>query len=546
MTDTVDLLVWGEFPTAWSGGDVAALAANFPMASIAERLDAHVATTSATWLLFWDPAFGDPDPDTVQELCAGRADAWHSGLLQGLAGVPEEHDYIHPTWTLALDADAGIDSVSWRLSLGALLVRTDVLRSLGGLDAAFEARTGAGLELGRRMIDRGAVVVHSPRLAPGAKRAEPLTEHDRFVFLRRVFGLKWVRYAAVRRSVALRRPLRVRRAMVSSEAAVARVPSLRSSSSVVTREPVQAPAEPDITVVLPTLGRYELLRPVLGQLRKQTVPARQIVVVDQNDPELRDRAIYDEFADIGVEVVFQDQRGQWVSRNEAVRRATGDWIAFIDDDSEIAEDFLEQHLEGLRRYDADLSTGASLAVIGAPVPENYAFFRVADQWDSGNGMCHRSLLERFGLFDQQYDRQRRGDAEFGLRVQLGGGLVIHNPHAIRVHLKAQEGGLRTFGSLDGFRHRDRSAPLPLPSMVYYTKRYHSPRQIREDLVIGLTQAIIPYELKRRATPLQWMRFMGRELAHVPSTVRRVRESLRIAQAMVDEGPRIPVLSANPE
>ena len=83
-------------------------------------------------------------------------------------------------------------------------------------------------------------------------------------------------------------------------------------------------------------------------------------------------------------------------------------------------------------------------------------------------------------------------------------------------------------------------------MVYYTKWYHSPRQIREDLLIGLTQAIVPYELKRRATPLQWMRFVGRELVHVPSTVRRVRESLRIAQEMVDEGPRIPVLSSTPQ
>lgn len=156
-------------------------------------------------------------------------------------------------------------------------------------------------------------------------------------------------------------------------------------------------------------------------------------------------------------------------------------------------------------------------------------------------------MEKFGLFDQQYDRQRRGHAEFRLHVQLGGGLVIHNPHTIRVHLKAQEGGLRTFGSLDGFRHRDRSSPLPLPSMVYYTKRYHSPRQVREDLMIGLSQAIIPYELRRRATPMQWVRFMAVELIHVPSTVRRVRESLRISSGdRGARGPRIPTLPADPE
>jgi hypothetical protein len=78
-------------------------------------------------------------------------------------------------------------------------------------------------------------------------------------------------------------------------------------------------------------------------------------------------------------------------------------------------------------------------------------------------------------------------------------------------------------------------------MVYYTKRYHSKRQVREDLVIGLSQAIVPYELKRRASPRQWMGFVAGELVHLPSTVKRVRASLHIADDMVEDGPRIPKL-----
>jgi len=85
----------------------------------------------------------------------------------------------------------------------------------------------------------------------------------------------------------------------------------------------------------------------------------------------------------------------------------------------------------------------------------------------------------------------------------------------------------------------------LPSMVYYTKRYHSPRQVREDLFIGLSQAIVPYELKRRATPAQWARFVLGEVRHVPSTVRRVRASLDIADEMVAAGPEIPELGDEP-
>jgi GT2 family glycosyltransferase len=290
---------------------------------------------------------------------------------------------------------------------------------------------------------------------------------------------------------------------------------------------------------MPTLGRAEMVASVLAELAQQTVAPAQVVVVDQNDPKDRDPGLYDAFREVlPLEVVFQDERGQWISRNEAVRRTTGEWVAFVDDDSSIVPDFLERHLEGLVRYGADLTTGASLAVVGAPVPENYAFFRVADQWDSGNGMCRRSLFERFGLFDEQFDRQRRGDAEFGLRVQLGGGLVMHVPGAIRTHLKAETGGLRTFESWDGFRSRDRTGPLPLPSIRYYTSRYHTTRQAREDLLIGLSQSIVPYDLKRRATPRQWATFLAAEVVHLPSTYGRLRRSRLQAARMVAEGPRI--------
>ena len=240
--------------------------------------------------------------------------------------------------------------------------------------------------------------------------------------------------------------------------------------------------------------------------------------------------------------MFQDDRGQWLARNAAVERATGEWIAFIDDDSEVGPDFLERHLEGLCRYDADLSTGASLAVIGAPVPaENYAFFRVADHGTRATACATAGSSSGSGCSTSSSTANGAVTPSSGCGCRSAEGTVIHNPHAIRVHLKAQEGGLRTFGSLDGFRHHDRTSPLPLPSIVIYTKRYHSRRQVREDLVIGLSEAIVPYELKRRAKPTQWLGFVAREVVHVPSTVRRVRASLEIADRMVEEGPRIPTL-----
>lgn len=540
MDDVVDLLTWGSAPP-WSAGTAVELpsAPAAAAAAVRRHLDGGAA---GRWLLFWDPVLGAPPSEVVARLIAGRVgDAWHGGLDLGMAGLPEEHDYIHPSHPFVLDPERDVEATCWRLSFAAALIRTEAYEAVGGIDPAFHGATGAGLAFGRRLIERGGVIRSCPGLvpAPGA-HIEPLDEHDRFLFLDRTFGAKWVRYAAVRRAMATRRPLRTWRGWRSAEQTQAATPA--PPAGLVEREPAPFDDRASVSVVLPTLGRYDMLRPLLEQLCEQTVTPHEILVIDQNDPEKRDHELYASFADRGVRVIWQEVRGQWISRNAAVQEATGEWIAFIDDDSEIEPDFLAAHLEGIARYDADLTTGASLAVVGAPVPENYAFHRVADQWDSGNGLCRRSLFAEMGMFDEQFDRQRRGDAEFGLRVQLHGGLVVHVPDGIRIHLKAEEGGLRTYGQWDGFRNKDRSGPLPVPSMLYYMDRYHSPRQGREDLMLGLVHGIVPYHLKRRTTPSQWARFLAIELLHVRSTVQRVRRSQALARQMVAEGPKIAELT----
>jgi GT2 family glycosyltransferase len=543
--DNIDLLSWGE-PPSWTLGTVVTLddpdRAGNGVGSVADVVDRHLAGSGARWLLWWHPLLGAPPIEAIRATIAGSPlDACHGGLALGSGNLPDEHDYIHPSTPFVLDPAPDVEGTCWRLSLGAALFRTDALRTIGGIDRAFHGTTGAGLELGHRLLEAGGIVRSAPWLVPETGLLPgAFDEHDRFLLLRRLFGRKWVDYAAVRRCLASRRMLRTYQGWRSSGRTAAAI--ARPAAGLVERAPVAMPADPTVSVVLPTLGRYDLLRPLLGQLVEQTIAPVEILVVDQNEPDKRDPDLYAEFEDRGVHVIWQEERGQWISRNAAIQRSKGEWIAFVDDDSEVGPDFLAAHLEGLTRYQAALSTGASLAVVGAPVPDNYRFFRVADQWDSGNGMCRRTLFGEMGLFDQQFDRQRRGDAEFGLRVQLSGGLVLHNPDARRIHLKAESGGLRSYGSWDGFRHRDRSGPLPLPSMLYYTARYHSRRQQREDLFLGVVNGFVPYHLKRRASPALWVRLLVVEAWHLRSTIRRVRWSRRVAADMVADGPRIPALA----
>src|SRR5690606_19496665 len=104
------------------------------------------------------------------------------------------------TWMHNRDPDPGIEATSWRLSLRACLIRTEVLRQLGGPHPAFRSLDVASLELGHRYLRRGAFVRHVPDLAPdvGSLVSPELSAEDELRFALYRFGPKWVRWALMR------------------------------------------------------------------------------------------------------------------------------------------------------------------------------------------------------------------------------------------------------------------------------------------------------------------------------------------------------------
>jgi GT2 family glycosyltransferase len=490
--------------------------------------------------MFWHPFLGTPPAALVAELSGGSADGYHAGLALGTTGQPDDIDLLYPGWYFAVDPLPDRQAMSWRVTLDAFLVRSAALAALGGIDPVYEDHHMAGLDLGWRLMRGGSITVHEPRLvADGGSEAMPPSAVERYLFLLRHWPNKWVRYVAVRRSLAALSPVQEAGALRRARHRVRQHASPRPPEALYQRPLETAPAvRRRVSVVIPTLGRYELLRKVLCDLRAQTLPLHEIICVDQNGDE-RELSVYDEFTDLPLQVIAQDRLGQWLARNTALEAATGDLLLFLDDDSHVESDFVTSHLKALDGYCADISAGASLSVVGAPVPADYGYYRAGDQFDSGNALVRRDLLARVGGFDQQYDRMRSGDAEFGLRAYNAGAVLVHNPEAFRIHFKAAAGGLRSFGSWDSFRQRGWLSPLPMPSVVYFLLTNFSRRQAREALLIGLTASVIPFELKRTASPRQWLRHGAVGIAVAPITLVRLFRSVRQARRMVAQGPQIP-------
>ena len=146
-------------------------------------------------------------------------------------------------------------------------------------------------------------------------------------------------------------------------------------------------------------------------------------------------------------------------------------------------------------FNADISSGVSISMIGAKVPENYSFFRWSDQLDTGNVMIKKKVFTKCGLFDEQFERMRMGDGEFGVRTYLNGLKNVSNPKASRIHLKETKGGLRDMGHWDGFRPKIYFAPRPIPSVLYLYRKYWGNQSALVSLILSIPLSFSPYKLK---------------------------------------------------
>ncbi len=252
-------------------------------------------------------------------------------------------------------------------------------------------------------------------------------------------------------------------------------------------------SKPFISVIIPTLNRYKYLKDVLSDLEKQTYTNFEVIVVDQTDDFKED---FYQGWNLDLKYWFQEEKALWRARNEAIQNSKGDYILLYDDDSLVDENWITEHLKCLDYFNADLSSGVSISVVGDEVPKHYSYFRWSDQLDTGNVLLKKSIFEAIGYFDRQFEKQRMGDGEFGLRAYLVGYKNISNPRAKRIHLKVNEGGLRQMGSWDGWRPKKIFDPRPVPSVLYLSRKYFGNSTTRLYILHSILPSLVPYQFKK--------------------------------------------------
>ena len=222
------------------------------------------------------------------------------------------------------------------------------------------------------------------------------------------------------------------------------------------------------SVVIPTRDRQHFLRQAIDSVLAQHHGAHEIIVVD--DGEGAAEAVG--HLHHSIRVLDNQRRGPVAARILAVRAATGECVAFLDDDDWWTDpNYLDLAAAAFDGGATFTYADGIMAFEDSRPPLPFAFQADADSLVSDNtilisAVIYRSSLHsRLGLFDESLPYY--WDWDWYLRVARDGHRLVHISSpvvAIRVHARNMSGEsleAERRANLDRFAAKHQLPPLPL-------------------------------------------------------------------------------------
>ena len=174
------------------------------------------------------------------------------------------------------------------------------------------------------------------------------------------------------------------------------------------------PPSVEISVVIPTLNRWALLRETLrGALSQQGVDA-EVIVIDDGSVEAGSPALGVP-QDRRLRLIRHERpKGVAAARNRGIFEARGEWIALLDDDDLWAPNKLRTQLAAARAAGAGFAYASAvhvdrdlrpLQIERAPAPERLTGLLLSHNAipaGSSNVIARREILRELGGFDERF------------------------------------------------------------------------------------------------------------------------------------------------
>jgi GT2 family glycosyltransferase len=203
---------------------------------------------------------------------------------------------------------------------------------------------------------------------------------------------------------------------------------------------MHAESQPQISVVVPTYRRPDLLERCLRALLHQTLPARdyEIVVCDDGPSEAAREVVRKVSPSVGGPSVryvpVTETQGPAGARNAGWRHARAELIAFTDDDTVPDPAWLAA---GMAAFHPDVDALSGRIVM--PLPPNPTDYeldasRLQDaEFATANVFVRRRALEKVGGFDPRFRLAWREDSDLHFSLIEHGLRIAKAPQAIVVH-----------------------------------------------------------------------------------------------------------------
>jgi glycosyltransferase involved in cell wall biosynthesis len=195
-----------------------------------------------------------------------------------------------------------------------------------------------------------------------------------------------------------------------------------------------------ISVVIPTYNRLNLLCNCLDALNRQSLNANDFEVIVVNDGP--NEHIFKALDDLRDHYTFRllvrgtaEKKGPAAARNLGWLLASGQLIAFTDDDCLPGTNWLTGFLEGYQNQELIAYSGKTVVPLD-PEPTDFALntARLSEaEFITANCACTKAALLKVGGFDERFSMAWREDSDLEFKLLLAQVPLYRNEKAVVVH-----------------------------------------------------------------------------------------------------------------
>lgn len=113
-----------------------------------------------------------------------------------------------------------------------------------------------------------------------------------------------------------------------------------------------------VSVIMPIYNAYEFLRPAIDSVVSQTLKEIEIICIDDGSTDHSVEIVKEyQKTDERIRIIAENNAGPALARNNGIKRARGEYLAFLDADDFCEPTFLESLYELAKRDELDIAIG---------------------------------------------------------------------------------------------------------------------------------------------------------------------------------------------